>query len=259
MAEVLHLSLRLVLLLSSLTLSMTGDPFPDITDQDFIHSCVSAHNHARSNVIPPASFMRYMTWDNGLAVLAKTWGTNCLFQHNSVRDHPGFASVGENLWAGAPPSVFRVTSAIKSWVNEDKDYTYYTRTCKAGKMCGHYTQVVWATTYKVGCAVISCPNGVKQTSFSQTPGAIFVCNYATAGNYPNVYPYEQGESCSKCGGEVCENNLCKNYTRDGDAELRVCGVFCKSVLIIRPVSLVFIFISVYVAQRRCPNIFAYIN
>ncbi|KAF5888554.1 cytidine monophosphate-N-acetylneuraminic acid hydroxylase-like, partial [Clarias magur] len=148
------------------------------------------------------------TWHNGLAVVARTWGTKCLFQHNKDRADPDLPSVGENLWAGAPPSTFHVDSAIKNWVDEDKDYDYSTHTCKAGKMCGHYTQVVWAETYKVGCAVISCPNGVKDTSFSHTPGAIFVCNYAPAGNYPRVYPYEQGGSCSKCGGEVCENNVC---------------------------------------------------
>ncbi|KAK3505953.1 hypothetical protein QTP70_018859, partial [Hemibagrus guttatus] len=99
MANFLYLSVHLTLLLSSFPLSTMGTLLPDITDQQFIESCVNEHNHARSNVNPPASNMRYM--------------------------------------------------------------------------------VVWATTYKVGCAVTFCPDGVRDTSFSHRPGAIFVCNYAT--------------------------------------------------------------------------------
>lgn len=43
---------------------------------------------------------------------------------------------------------------------------------------GACVQVVWATSYKVGCAVHLCPDGIKQTTFSQ--GVNFVCNYAPA-------------------------------------------------------------------------------
>ncbi|XP_053097692.1 GLIPR1-like protein 1 [Pangasianodon hypophthalmus] len=267
MADVLSLSLHLVLLLSSLSLSATGNPLPDITDPEFISSCVKEHNQARTSVTPSASNMRYMTWDDGLAVLARAWARNCLFKHNPQRTHPVLPSVGENIWAGAPPSTFGVKSAMQSWVNEVKVYDYNSLSCT--KICGHYTQVVWATTYKVGCAVMACPNGVRETSFSHLPGAIFVCNYATAGNYAGTRPYARGAPCSACAGETCVNSLCHNATRDAairnnwtpdwDPALHVCGVFCKTVLIIRPISLLLIFGSVYVVQRRCPNIFAYIN
>ncbi|MCJ8742888.1 hypothetical protein PDJAM_G00087380 [Pangasius djambal] len=60
MADVLYLSFRLVLLLSSFTLPATGNPLPDITDPEFISSCVKEHNQARTSVSPPASNMRYM-------------------------------------------------------------------------------------------------------------------------------------------------------------------------------------------------------
>ncbi|KAF4079932.1 hypothetical protein AMELA_G00184040 [Ameiurus melas] len=267
MVAVLYLSLHLILLLSSFTLSTTGNPLPDITDQEFIDVCVKEHNQARSNVTPSASYMRYMTWDHDLAVLAKKWAGNCLFEHNPVRAHPVLTSVGENIWAGAPPSSFKTKYAIQRWVNEVKDYDYNNLYCS--KVCGHYTQVVWATTYKVGCAVIECPGGVRKTSFSHIPGVIFVCNYATTGNYARQKPYKEGQSCSECGQEKCVNNLCYDSNRDGalrnnwtpdlDPALHVCGVFCKTVLIIRPVSLLLIFGSVYFIQCRCPNIFAYIN
>ncbi|XP_033987452.1 glioma pathogenesis-related protein 1-like isoform X1 [Trematomus bernacchii] len=126
--------------------------------------------------------MLFMTWDEGLAITAAAWARNCLFVHNVHledvrRVHPTFSSVGENLWAGSPASHFNVTTAIKSWVDEVHKYDFDQNRCSG--VCGHYTQVVWASSYKVGCAVQLCPNGVERTSFASREGAIFVCNYAT--------------------------------------------------------------------------------
>ncbi|XP_010788071.1 glioma pathogenesis-related protein 1-like, partial [Notothenia coriiceps] len=128
-------------------------------------------------------FSVYQTWDEGLAITAAAWARNCLFEHNvDLKDvrrmHATFSSVGENLWAGFPASDFNVRSAIKSWVDEVHQYNFDENSCSG--VCGHYTQVVWASSYKVGCAVQLCPNGVKSTSFASREGAIFVCNYATA-------------------------------------------------------------------------------
>ena len=43
-----------------------------------------------------------------------------------------------------------VEDAVKSWADEVKDYDYENNKCS--KVCGHYTQIVWATTEAVGCA-----------------------------------------------------------------------------------------------------------
>jgi len=47
--------------------------------------------------------------------------------------------------------------------------------------CGHYTQIIWADTQKVGCAYHNCNKGNE--------GAFFVCHYWPPGNYA-TYPYE---------------------------------------------------------------------
>uniref|UniRef100_A0A8B9HUM0 GLIPR1 like 1 n=1 Tax=Astyanax mexicanus TaxID=7994 RepID=A0A8B9HUM0_ASTMX len=198
----------------------------DITDLPFIKTCVTEHNQHRANVQPAASNMRYMTWDEGLAVTARAWARKCLFIHNTHlkeggRVHPVFSSVGENLWAGTH---FSVQGAIKSWADEVKDYSYSTMTCK--QVCGHYTQVVWANTYKVGCAVQYCPNGVEQTPFYPRQAFIFVCNYGTAGNVFNQKPYRTGPECRDCTGELCENRLCRNTDRDA---LRSESIFKSSI------------------------------
>ncbi|XP_073688981.1 GLIPR1-like protein 1 [Garra rufa] len=261
-------SLHIVISITVLLGLVYCEPVFDIKDPAFIEECVSEHNRHRTSVSPTATNMRYMTWDEGLAVTAQAWARFCLFKHNIHlrevgRMHPTFTSVGENIWAGAPISSFNTKSAVQSWVSEVKDYDYSTNQCSA--VCGHYTQVVWADSYKVGCAAQACPNGVAETSFSTQPGVIFVCNYATAGNYRGVSPYKAGTSCSGCRRESCENNLCRNSTRDTLQHYNwspdwdpapSSSLFTLAVVIIRLISIPLMFGCVYGLQGHY-NLFAY--
>ncbi|KAK7878136.1 hypothetical protein WMY93_031217 [Mugilogobius chulae] len=91
------------------------EDLPDITDRNFIELCVKEHNRARSRVQPPATDMRFMSWDSGLAAIARSYARRCIFQHSTERSqHPDFSQLGENLWVGAPPSVFSVTYAFSA-------------------------------------------------------------------------------------------------------------------------------------------------
>uniref|UniRef100_A0A8C9QHU7 GLIPR1 like 1 n=1 Tax=Spermophilus dauricus TaxID=99837 RepID=A0A8C9QHU7_SPEDA len=180
-------------------------PVPSITDSQFIDQCVQAHNELRGNVNPPAADMKHMFWDENLAKLAKEWTTECKFEHRTCLSKPyqcneDFQFVGENIWLGGF-RYFSPKSSITAWYNETAFYDFETKACS--KVCGHYTQVVWAKSHKVGCAVSLCPNlGTSSTS-------IFVCNYGPAGNFVNVSPYTKGEPCSMCAeGEKCVNKLC---------------------------------------------------
>ncbi|KAJ8007269.1 hypothetical protein DPEC_G00115790 [Dallia pectoralis] len=267
--------LLVVICLGSNFGSSENSPFPDITDEKFITECVRIHNDNRSSVQPPASNMLYMTWDAGLAITARAWAKHCVFKHNIyLRDvkrvHPVFSSVGENIWVETPPYTFSVMGAMRSWVNELRDYTYEENICQARKMCGHYTQVVWATSYKVGCAVEMCPNGVKQTPFSDRVGAIFVCNYAIAGNMVGISPYQTGRECSACEGgtsNTCEAKLCRdtkrdelksyNWTPDWDPALTTCGPSCIAILAIRPAALILTFATAFGVHKFYPSMFFY--
>ncbi|XP_034381957.1 GLIPR1-like protein 1 [Cyclopterus lumpus] len=237
----------------------SGDcSLPDISDGDFIDECVRAHNEARSSVSPPASDMLHMTWDEGLAITARAWARHCVFEHNTYlkevgRVHPTFSSVGENLWAGYPPSAFKASRAIKSWVDEEPNYNHGSNVCT--KVCGHYTQVVWASSYKVGCAAQLCPEEV-----------IFVCNYAPAGNVNRRRPYKQGGAgCSGCEGR-CEGHLCRSQERDLQESYTwspdwdpVLGPRFSyvPVLVVRPVALIFTFIVAYAVRHFYPDVFCY--
>ncbi|XP_071408297.1 glioma pathogenesis-related protein 1 [Pithys albifrons albifrons] len=229
---------------------------PDIRDPKFIEECVETHNQFRSQVNPPASNMRYMSWDPDLAKTAKGWAKKCLFKHNThLREpgkaHPKFTPVGENLWTGSLPA-FTVKKAITSWYNEVRFYTYDTRKCS--KVCGHYTQVVWAESYKVGCAVHFCP---KVTYTSITNAGHFVCNYGPAGNYPR-HPYTSGAACSGCGGEQCTNNLCRNAERDKvtdnskwrpDWDRPACDEYCISVIVSRLLLLILTILATWLVPK----------
>ncbi|XP_077770023.1 GLIPR1-like protein 1 isoform X1 [Canis aureus] len=175
------------------------------TDRRFRERCLDAHNALRARVLPPAADMRHLSWDDGLAKTAKAWANTCRFEHNSCLSksyecHPTFQYIGENIWLGGL-SIFSPKSAVDAWFNETEYYDYDTLSCT--KVCGHYTQVVWANSYKVGCAVTMCPKlGGYET-------VIFVCNYGPAGNYLNRPPYTRGVPCSLCTEEeTCTNNLC---------------------------------------------------
>lgn len=256
-----------------------SDSLPEITDGKFIDDCVGAHNRARSAVSPPASNMLYMTWDEGLAITARAWARYCLFEHNTFlkdvkRVHPNFSSVGENLWAGSPPSHFNVMPAIKLWVDEKQHYDFSSKYCRPGKICGHYTQVVWASSHKVGCAAQLCPNGVKHTNFADKAGVIFVCNYAPAGNVNRGKPYEsQGEPCSRCKG-TCVENLCRSQERDSqksynwspdwdparttsDPNNGASSSNYVPILVVRPIALILTFVAAYVIHHFYPDVFFY--
>lgn len=243
---------------------------PGIYNRTFIEQCVREHNAVRSIVNPPANDMLYMSWDEALAITARAWSRRCEFEHNiflgdASRVHPDFPSVGENLWVSSPPSFFTVKRAVEDWDIEKLDYNFQQNTCT--KVCGHYTQSVWASTYKVGCAVNRCPNGIK--SFNQKDGAIFVCNYATAGNVVGQHPYATGgAACSGCSG-TCEQNLCRSPQREEErsynwapdwefSSISAAGTSSfVSIVTIRPIGLILTFVVAYIVHYFYPDIFCY--
>jgi len=154
----------------------------DMVDSETI---VATHNKWRAKV--GAGKLSYST---ELAVSAQAWAdhlkqTNqCKMRHSSPEGR-----YGENLfWASAMiwddgrRELQKVSSAdpVDSWGSEKLDYNYASNSCKPGKMCGHYTQMVWKTSARVGCAMAVCEDSREQ---------VWVCQYQPAGNIVGSKPY----------------------------------------------------------------------
>uniref|UniRef100_A0A1J3E4A1 Pathogenesis-related protein 1 n=1 Tax=Noccaea caerulescens TaxID=107243 RepID=A0A1J3E4A1_NOCCA len=133
--------------------------------QDFL----AAHNQARAEVgVGP------LRWDERVAAYARDYANkrkaDCALQHSS-------GPYGENIaWSSGRMSG---VEAVNMWVKEQDDYDYDSNTCAWDKVCGHYTQVVWRNSVKVGCAKVRCNNG-------QT---FITCNYDPPGNWNGEWPY----------------------------------------------------------------------
>ncbi|KAF0029419.1 hypothetical protein F2P81_018524 [Scophthalmus maximus] len=117
-------------------------------------------------------------------------------------------------------------------------------------------QVVWGSSYKVGCAAQLCPNGVR--NFDTREGVVFVCNYATAGNMNAERPYESdGEACSGCEGS-CVDRLCRySWTPDMDQALPAADHHYVYILVVRPICLILTFIASYAVHCFYPDVFCY--
>ncbi|XP_070604972.1 peptidase inhibitor 16 isoform X2 [Erythrolamprus reginae] len=97
-------------------------------------------------------------------------------------------------------------TAVKDWFIEYEYFNYSTLACQEGEMCGHYTQVVWATSERIGCETTFCET---LELINDTDMHLLVCNYQPPGNYRGVKPYIEGPPCSMCpDGYFCRNKLC---------------------------------------------------
>lgn len=157
----------------------TVDAAPIVGEPPNLAGITAAHNQVRA-MVQTATPLPALSWSNELAATAAAWVAQCkdteaptgLVDHNAGRStgHPYY--VGENIYASSGTATGQ--AAVTSWASEAANYNYGSNTCAAGKVCGHYTQVVWRTTREVGCALADCPS----LQFKST----VVCDYGPGGN-----------------------------------------------------------------------------
>ncbi|KAB0399342.1 hypothetical protein E2I00_016809, partial [Balaenoptera physalus] len=184
-----------------------------ISQNDMI-AILDYHNQVRGKVFPPAANMEYMVWDENLAKSAEAWAATCIWDHG-----PSYLLrfLGQNLSVrtGRYRSILQL---VKPWYDEVKDYAFpYPQDCNPrcpmrcfGPMCTHYTQMVWATSNRIGCAIHTCQN-MNVWGAVWRSAVYLVCNYAPKGNWIGEAPYKVGVPCSACPpsyGGSCTDNLC---------------------------------------------------
>ncbi|XP_072206515.1 peptidase inhibitor R3HDML [Excalfactoria chinensis] len=179
-----------------------------------MNAILDYHNQVRAQVSPPAANMEYMVWDERLARAAEAWAARCVWEHGPPQL---MKYVGQNLsiHSGRYRSV---VDMVRSWHQEQQHYSFpHPRECNprcpskcSSSVCSHYTQMVWASSNRLGCALQACSNvHVWGSTWRRT--VLLVCNYAIKGNWIGEAPYKIGRPCSACPpayGGVCSNNMC---------------------------------------------------
>lgn len=131
---------------------------------------LAAHNRYRAALkIAP------LTWSDELATSARAWAKDLVVRH---RFEHSKSPHGENLWMGTA-GAYAQTDMVKTWGDEQAEYVHgvFPRVTKGG-VVGHYTQMIWRNTSRVGCG-LATGKGVE----------VLVCHYDPPGNYYGQTPY----------------------------------------------------------------------
>jgi pathogenesis-related protein 1 len=163
---------RLILPLALVACTGAGDGLSKRQADEMLR----AHNSWRDRVGATP-----LHWSQDLTSRAQAHATSlashgCRLSHGPLPD-----DVGENLYLAGPRLVddhpnelvaIEPSDVVDAWSADADAYSPADGTCAPGRQCGHYTQIIWASTRDVGCGVSVCP----------TLGQIWVCQYRPAGN-----------------------------------------------------------------------------
>ncbi|KAK1400090.1 CAP (Cysteine-rich secretory proteins) [Heracleum sosnowskyi] len=139
---------------------------------------LDAHNKIRLVLgVPP------LRWDPSLERHSRKYANS---QAHICHLNHSHGIYGENIaWEQYDES--SPQQIVQRFIDEQKNYDILAGVCKCPPlskdcMCGHFTQVIWRTTEKVGCAEVAC-KGDK--------GKLVVCFYDPPGNVIGQHPLDQ--------------------------------------------------------------------
>ncbi|WP_246450585.1 CAP domain-containing protein [Sphingomonas rhizophila] len=155
---------------SAATISRTETPPSYMMNAAFVQDTLALHNseRARMGVAP-------LAWDPELARAAAAYADE-LARKNDFRHSPMSArpNQGENLWMGTR-GAYSTQEKYDGWLSEKSLYRagVFPNVSRNGNWAavGHYTQMVWSGSQRVGCAIRSSGSS-----------DVLVCRYFPAGN-----------------------------------------------------------------------------
>ena len=135
-----------------------------------IRAILDLHNTERR-----ALGVRDLAWDPALAGTAAEHAVKLAGSCSFV--HSGRSDLGENIFMGSE-GYYSAADGVRMWAVEKEHYDYGTNGSRDGEETGHYTQMVWSGSERLGCAMASgCGN------------VFLVCSYYPAGNVAGERPY----------------------------------------------------------------------
>jgi len=161
--------------------------------EEFKEAALLAHNQYRC-----MHGVQNLVWDDKIGEKAQELVDTGVFVHSTAAfrmyvDESGKTSKpeqykGENLWMCTKDHGFKegLKFAVNSWYSEI-EFTDEGLVREDGEgnggLVGHYTQLVWAKTTRVGCAV-----GKMGRDWGRGEGTYVVCQYGPGGNFEKGYP-----------------------------------------------------------------------
>lgn len=149
-------------------------PSPTLHNSGIAALLLAAHNRERAAFGSPP-----LTWDPALAAAAQVHAT-LLASLGSLRHSPRNArpGQGENLWIGTR-GAYPLQSMTGAWASERRLFRpgRFPAISRTGDWAavGHYSQMVWPTTSRLGCALASSARW-----------DVLVCRYSSPGNVDGV-------------------------------------------------------------------------
>ncbi|KAF6212046.1 hypothetical protein GE061_012564 [Apolygus lucorum] len=160
----------------------------------------------QGNPIEGVANMRQMTYYDDLETIAQTWAQQCVPAHDVCRTTPRFQggvgfNSGQNFGTqksdlGIPRDETTWYNFLQ-WIDERKNVpqaqlnSYGSITGHQPESWSHWTQLIWANTFTLGCAevVYEVEAQFERTTF---------CNYGPGGNLRGRRALRFGPPCSAC-------------------------------------------------------------
>ena len=127
-----------------------------------------AHNRLRA-----AHCAAPLSWSEELEAAARRW-VETLAARGCAFDHDPQTEQGENLAYFAPAGSRSPEEVAELWHSEVSRYDF--RRATFSMEAGHFTQLVWAATERLGCASATCGGGT-----------LWVCRYDPPGNVMGAF------------------------------------------------------------------------
>jgi len=122
--------------------------------------------NAQNNVRTQLKLAKF-TWNCQMADFAQEWANRGIFEHRSNNKY------GENIYVSSNGDV-TLTNVVDKWLTERDFWNNSTGICKDGKVCSHYTQIIWRATKQIGCGINRNVTGKWKV--------LLVCNYDPPGD-----------------------------------------------------------------------------